>query len=186
MGPTAIATTPEARLKAGREKSLRRRHPWVFSGGIDRIDGKPSTGATVRVLSETGEFLAHAAYSPESQIRLRVWTFNEAATVNAGLIARRIEQAIAARRAAGLLEDGGACRCSSLSKSVKASAVAPAKPARISPFSPMRRTLRAFPFITVWPIDTWPSPMTTSFAPFFTARMVVECQVGSSDMHVLS
>lgn len=64
----------------------------------------------MRVLSETGEFLAHAAFSPESQIRLRVWTFNESATVNAGLIARRIEQAVSARRAAGLLKDGGACR----------------------------------------------------------------------------
>lgn len=110
MEPTAIATTPEARLKAGREKSLKRRHPWVFSGAISRVDGKPAAGATVRVLAETGEFLAHAAYSPESQIRLRVWTFNEAATVNAGLIARRVEQAITARRASGLLASDGACR----------------------------------------------------------------------------
>lgn len=110
MGSTAIATTPEARLKAGREKSLKRRHPWVFSGAIERIGGKPAAGATVRVLGDSGEFLAHAAYSPESQIRLRVWAFNEAARVDGGLIARRVEQAIGARRAAGLLDGNGACR----------------------------------------------------------------------------
>ena len=52
------------RLKPGRERSLRQRHPWVFSGAIDSITGNPSTGATVDVVGADGSFLARAAYSP--------------------------------------------------------------------------------------------------------------------------
>src|SRR5690606_42049422 len=55
-----------------------------------------------------------------------------------------------------------------------ASAVAPAKPAMTLPL-PMRRTLRAFPFITVWPRLTWPSPAITTFPPFRTVTIVVAC-----------
>lgn len=82
----------------------------MFSGAIGQVDGTPASGATVRVLSDSGVFLAQAAYSPASQIRLRVWSFNETASVDRALIARRLEQAVAARRAAGLLDAGGACR----------------------------------------------------------------------------
>ena len=70
-------------LKPGREKSLRLRHPWIFSGGIDRIDGAPAAGATVDVRDANGAFLARAAYSPSSQIRARVWTFDEREAVDA-------------------------------------------------------------------------------------------------------
>ena len=66
---------PALILKPGREKSLLRHHPWVFSGAIDRVDGSPVSGDTVDVLSSRGEFLARAAFSPASQIRARVWTF---------------------------------------------------------------------------------------------------------------
>jgi 23S rRNA (cytosine1962-C5)-methyltransferase len=59
-------------LKHGREKSLKRRHPWVFSGAIARVEGKPDSGETVEVRSSDGEVLAVAAYSPHSQIRARV------------------------------------------------------------------------------------------------------------------
>jgi 23S rRNA (cytosine1962-C5)-methyltransferase len=96
-------------LKAGREKSLRRRHPWVFSGAVERVEGEPEPGATVRIVSDSGEFLAHAAYSPRSQIRLRVWTFAEQAVIDASFIERRLAAAIEARRALGLLEQS-ACR----------------------------------------------------------------------------
>jgi hypothetical protein len=61
---------------------------------------------------------------------------------------------------------------------VKASAVAPANPVTMSPFSPSRRTFRALPFITVSPIDTCPSPTIARRDPLRTARMVVECQMG--------
>ncbi|HEY7672222.1 MAG TPA: class I SAM-dependent rRNA methyltransferase [Gammaproteobacteria bacterium] len=104
-----MKTIPAAYLKTGREKSLRRRHPWVFSGAVERVEGEPEPGATVRIVSDSGEFLAHAAYSPRSQIRLRVWTFAEQAVIDASFIERRLAAAIEARRALGLLEQS-ACR----------------------------------------------------------------------------
>lgn len=90
-------------LKPGREKSLLRRHPWVFSGAIERIEGSPQPGETVEIRSAKGQFLAQAAYSPFSQIRARVWTF-DSQPVDAAFLRRRIERALAQRRATGLLE----------------------------------------------------------------------------------
>lgn len=68
---------PALILKAGREKSLLRRHPWIFSGAVQSIEGEPASGSTVDVLSSGKHFLARASYSPTSQIRARVWTFEE-------------------------------------------------------------------------------------------------------------
>lgn len=85
------------RLKAGREKSLLRRHPWVFAGAVDSLDGAPEDGGTVRVVSQAGDFLAWAAYSQHSQIRLRVWSWDEQDTIDPGFFRRRVEQAVARR-----------------------------------------------------------------------------------------
>ena len=85
------------RLKPGREKSLRHRHPWIFSGAIDAVAGDPASGDTVRVVAADGTVLAHAAYSPSSQIRARVWSFDARATIDAGFLRQRIERAVAAR-----------------------------------------------------------------------------------------
>ena len=68
-------------LKRGREKSLKRRHPWIFSGAVEKVSGKPQSGDTVELRSASGEVLARAAYSPQSQIRARVWTFDTAQEV---------------------------------------------------------------------------------------------------------
>ena len=87
-------------LKPGREKSINRRHPWVFSGAVARVTGAPEAGATVQVVSSTGVPLALAAYSPHSQIRARVWTWNVEA-IDAGFFRRRIADAAAARTALG-------------------------------------------------------------------------------------
>ena len=97
-------------IKAGREKSLRRRHPWIFSGAIDNVEGAPGPGETVEVVDRSGAFLARAAYSPASQIRARVMTFDPDEPVDAALIRRRLEQAITVRRRLGRLRDGAACR----------------------------------------------------------------------------
>ncbi len=83
-------------LKPGREKSLLRRHPWIFSGAVDRVDGEPASGSTVSVLSARGEFLAHAAYSPTSQIRARAWTFADE-PVDGEFLRRKIRAAIDTR-----------------------------------------------------------------------------------------
>jgi 23S rRNA (cytosine1962-C5)-methyltransferase len=88
---------PSLTLKPGREKSLLRRHPWIFSGAVARVDGDPEPGATVDLLAASGQFLARAAYSPSSQIRARVWTFDPAEPVDAAFFRKRIAAAIAGR-----------------------------------------------------------------------------------------
>jgi 23S rRNA (cytosine1962-C5)-methyltransferase len=84
-------------LKQGREKSLKRRHPWIFSGAIERVTGAPKSGDTVQVRSSDGATLAIAAYSPDSQIRARVWSFDPKATTNAEYFNRKVKQAVALR-----------------------------------------------------------------------------------------
>jgi len=89
---------PTVTLKRGREKSLLRRHPWVFSGAIDTVRGNPAMGETVEVISHDGRFLARGAYSPESQIRIRVWTFDENGTVGPDFFRSRIQSAYKLRK----------------------------------------------------------------------------------------
>ena len=67
-----MSPEPKLVLKPGREKSLRHRHPWVFSGAVDRVEGEPAPGSTVVVTAHDGAFLARAAYNAQSQIRARV------------------------------------------------------------------------------------------------------------------
>lgn len=84
-------------VKPGRERSLRRRHPWVFSGAVQTVRGDPGPGDTLRVLSAEGAFLAWAAYSPKSQIAARVWSWNPDEVINEAFFYRKISQAIAVR-----------------------------------------------------------------------------------------
>ncbi len=79
-------------LVKGRDKSLRRKHPWVFSRGIQKVEGEPSLGETVDVYSNDGQWLAKAAYSPNSQIRARVWSF-EKEEIDTAFFVKRIQQA---------------------------------------------------------------------------------------------
>ena len=90
-------------LKAGREKSLQRRHPWIFSGAVDFIDGAPASGDTVPVRDAEGNFLAWAAYNADSQITARVWSWNEKDTIDAEFFVTRIFNALTMRRTLGLL-----------------------------------------------------------------------------------
>ncbi len=101
---------PTLILKPGREKSLLRHHPWVFSGAVQRVDGDPKAGVTVDLLSSKGEFLARAACSPTSQIRARVWTFDPSEQVEADFFRRRLETAIAWRDAYRATRDADAFR----------------------------------------------------------------------------
>ncbi|ACQ96532.1 23S rRNA methyltransferase [Burkholderia pseudomallei MSHR338] len=86
-------------LKPSKDKSLLRRHPWVYANAIDRVDGKPAPGATVIVRAHDGRFLTRAAYSPHSQIRLRVWSFDENEPIDHAFFKRRVQRALAHRRA---------------------------------------------------------------------------------------
>jgi len=95
-----VGAAPRLTLKPGRERSLLRRHPWIFSGAIAEVRGAPQSGDTVDVRAADGHFLAWAAYSPASQIRARVWSFDEAEIPGPDLFERRIGAALDLRRAA--------------------------------------------------------------------------------------
>jgi len=92
------------RLREGRERSLLRRHPWIFDSAIAR--GGADAGETVRVESAKGEFLAWASFSPASRIRARAWSFDEAERIDAAFFARRIADAIAVRSRLVIASDG--------------------------------------------------------------------------------
>ena len=83
------------RLKPGKEKSLLRRHPWVFDGAI--ASGGGDAGETVRVESSAGQFLAWAAFSPQSKIRARAWSFDETQRIDASFFIAACARAISAR-----------------------------------------------------------------------------------------
>lgn len=83
-------------LKQGREKSLLRRHPWIFSGAIQHADENITSGSTVDLVSFNKQFLARASYSPNSQIRARAWTFEDE-VIDKEFFRRRIRAAIASR-----------------------------------------------------------------------------------------
>ena len=84
------------RLKDGKERSLLRRHPWIFDSAIARGGADP--GETVRVESQKGEFLAWASFSPASKIRARVWSFDPAQRIDAAFLASTCARAVRARQ----------------------------------------------------------------------------------------
>jgi 23S rRNA (cytosine1962-C5)-methyltransferase len=84
-------------LKPGKEKSLRRRHPWVYATAISHVTGEPVSGATVAVRAADGTWLAWAAYSPASSIRARAWSFDERDRIDAAWMRARVQTAVEAR-----------------------------------------------------------------------------------------
>ena len=86
-------------LKKGKERSLLRRHPWVYDTAVQKLNGKAKSGDTVRVLSYDGRFLAWAAYSKDSTLRARCWSFDEKEKIDASWIEAKIQKALKAREA---------------------------------------------------------------------------------------
>ena len=103
-----MTTKPQLILKTGREKSLLRRHPWVFSGAIAEVRGDPQPGATVELISAENKFLAQGAYSHQSQIRARVWSWNREDEIDVTFLRERLARAIQSRR--GLEAESSAYR----------------------------------------------------------------------------
>ena len=97
-------------LGAGRDKSVKRRHPWIFSGAIERVDGEPANGETVLVKSSAGQPLAVAAWSPQSQIRARIWSFDSSVRVEGKFFREKIHQAVALRASLPAFHHGNALR----------------------------------------------------------------------------
>jgi 23S rRNA (cytosine1962-C5)-methyltransferase len=92
-------------LKAGREKPMRQRHPWIFSGAIESIGHDVENGAIADVTSSSGEFVARGMVSLRSQITVRILTFDAAETIDAAFWERRLARAFSGR------PQGGAARC---------------------------------------------------------------------------
>ncbi len=84
-------------LKPDRDYSVARRHPWIFSGAVERVEGAPEPGETVEIRGADGAVLGSAAWSPESQIRARVWSLDPGEAIDAAFIERRLAAAIAGR-----------------------------------------------------------------------------------------
>jgi 23S rRNA (cytosine1962-C5)-methyltransferase len=101
-------TMADVILKPGREKSLIRHHPWVFSGAVREVRGKPAVGETVEIVSSEGQWLARGAFSPQSQIRVRAWTFNPEEATGPVFFRNRLINALEVR---GLLRLGKDTDC---------------------------------------------------------------------------
>lgn len=80
-------------LKPNREKSLLKRHPWIYSGAIARVEGDCLNGSTVEVYSSKGDFLALAAVSLKSQLALRVWSFDRNTVIDEEFFAEKMQTA---------------------------------------------------------------------------------------------
>jgi 23S rRNA (cytosine1962-C5)-methyltransferase len=85
-------------LKRGRDKSVMRRHPWIFAGGIAEVAGDPAPGETVSVYADDGAVLGQGAWSPQSQISVRMWHFDDETTVDPDFLRERLQRALALRR----------------------------------------------------------------------------------------
>jgi 23S rRNA (cytosine1962-C5)-methyltransferase len=92
------------RLKDGKERSLLRRHPWIFDSAVAKGGGDP--GETVRVESQAGQFLAWAAFSPASKIRARAWSFDEGDRIDAAFLAAACQRSVRARARFDIPSDG--------------------------------------------------------------------------------
>lgn len=92
------------RLRDGKERSLLRRHPWIFESAIAK--GAADAGETVRVESHAGQFLAWAAYSPVSKIRARVWSFDESQCIDATFLIAAVARSVRARDRFDIQSDG--------------------------------------------------------------------------------
>ena len=84
-------------LEPGKERSVMRRHPWIFAGSIATLHGRARAGDTVEIHSAKGEMLGHAAFSPNSQIRARMWNFDAQESVDHAFFKRRVAQSVARR-----------------------------------------------------------------------------------------
>lgn len=96
-------------LHETREKSLKRRHPWIFSKAVREVVNPPENGADIDIYAADGSFLAKASYSPNSQIRARVWSFNAEEKIDQQFFERKIREAAEARTL--MLEETGMSAC---------------------------------------------------------------------------
>jgi 23S rRNA (cytosine1962-C5)-methyltransferase len=97
-------------LNQGKERPVQQRHPWIFSGAVARVQGYVGRGDVVEVVDSTGEWLARGTWSSGSQIRARLYTWQQDEPLDDDLLRRRLERALATRAWLGYTADDSACR----------------------------------------------------------------------------
>jgi 23S rRNA (cytosine1962-C5)-methyltransferase len=104
-------TGPRVYLKERRALPFFSRHPWVFAGAIDRVDGEPTPGSTVTLHASDGKFIAAGLYNPHSQIRVRLYSWNDGERLDADFWSRRLDSAISLRQTLyGAADSESGCR----------------------------------------------------------------------------
>ena len=102
---------PSVILKPGRDKSVRHRHPWIFSGAIDGIAGaEPEPGEVVQVQAADGSFLAHGYFNAKSRISVRLLDWQRGAHIDEGWWRERVAAAVMRRTSVATETDSNACR----------------------------------------------------------------------------
>lgn len=96
-------------LKKGKEKAVLHRHPWLFSGAVERVKGKPVNGDIVRLLSEKGDFMAYGFYNSQSRVALRLLEWDESIEINEDWFRKKVAIAVAGRSTI-LNEANNTCR----------------------------------------------------------------------------
>ena len=100
----------EIKLKKGKEKAVLQRHPWVFSGAVDKIKGKADNGDVVKVIDNSGDFLAYGYFNDQSRVAVRLIEWNEETQIDEDWYEQKINQAVAARADLLKAEDTNALR----------------------------------------------------------------------------
>ncbi|MDB5137760.1 MAG: class SAM-dependent rRNA methyltransferase, partial [Mucilaginibacter sp.] len=96
-------------LKKGKEKAVLQRHPWLFSGAIEKVAGKPANGDVVRLLNEKDGFMAYGFYNDQSRVALRLLEWDESVEIDEAWFRKKVAVAVASR--GNLLEDGTTNTC---------------------------------------------------------------------------
>ena len=101
---------PRVVLRKRRAQPFFFRHPWVFSGAVQRVEGEPKTGAEVAVVSDRGDFIARGLHNPASKIQVRLYSWDANVPLDEMFWQARIASAVDLRRQLGLMDPEGGCR----------------------------------------------------------------------------
>jgi len=96
-------------LKKGKEKAVLQRHPWLFSGAIEKVKGKPANGDIVKLLNDKGEFMAYGFYNDQSRVALRLLEWDANVEINEDWFRKKVAVAVNSR--SNILEDGTTNTC---------------------------------------------------------------------------
>src|SRR4051812_26732521 len=86
------------KLKKGKDKAVKQLHPWVFSGAVEQINGKPENGEVVLVTDFNGGFLAYGFYNNQSRVAIRLLEWNLETEINEDWWRKRIKKAVQSRQ----------------------------------------------------------------------------------------